>query len=184
MNARKTIFNLKAKMCFLTITLLGATAAVSLTTAAAPKTPKTKTTPKPTVTPKLTVTPITLQVAVVATAESSGPWLAFTVTNHSTEPLEIIGPNDDPYRFLITKPDGSKFEDFSVIDGGGPRPTIAAGESKTWNMNAREILEPYKGWGLFRLMWQMSQWKGKELVTYKSNEVLLLRNPPPDSTPK
>ena len=107
--------------------------------------------------------------------------MAFTVTNNSKTDVNIVEVGVHPARIVIIKPNGEKFEDFSVADPapGEILPTVKPSQSKTWKLDISRLLvvtDRFKEPGIYRIYWTYFHRKSRDtVIAYKSNEVLVLR---------
>jgi hypothetical protein len=124
------------------------------------------------------IAPILLRTAVVL--NSTGPTVAFTMTNNSKAPIPALRVLQFPSRLVIVKPDGTKVEDSGVAGPPPPNtkvPMLAPG--KTTEPDKIDIYEWFsvenlKEPGIYRVYRIVLSKQGEKIVEYKSNEVLIL----------
>lgn len=120
---------------------------------------------------------VLLETSVVL--NSSGPTVAFTMTNNSTANIPSIEAGRDPSRIVVIKPDGQEVEDYHIADPapGVPQLTLKPKESITSKRNIFELFGALqlKTPGRYGVYWKLSQRNNGQLIEYKSNVVPIIR---------
>lgn len=126
----------------------------------------------------------TIELQVATVLDAPGTTLAFTISNNTDKDFRTSTFVGTWNRIVVTKPDGKEVEIFDKVMEVEPN-IIKASQSKTNTVQMSELLSlPYfegkfSAPGIYRVHWKLRDIT-RDSKFIQSNEVLLLRNPPPE----